>query len=337
VTLFFLSVLVGWVLTAIVRLSCLKWQVFDVPNLRSAHRVPMPTLGGVGLIVGFWVVLGIHRILNMPLPESVWGLLGASVVLCLLIRDEVRSMGRLEKLCVQVVAALVLVQGGVVLESVTLGDFVFEFGSWDFFVTVFLMLVLQNVYNFMDGLDGFAAQQGVLVSGILAILLWGDAPFMAGLLVGVCGVTLGFWFWNKPPARIFMGDVGAHFLPLCFMMGAVVGESTGAISFGLAILPLGAFVFDAVYTLIRRLLRKENITLAHRFHVYQRLQILGWTPWYINGIYALLTVILGGGAWLLQFGFVSVGYVLLGLSGLMVIGGTVYVERQYVVVERGDG
>lgn len=335
-TLFVLSILMGWALTAGVRFVCLKWQVFDVPNARSAHQVPTPTLGGVGLIVGFWAVVGLHLILGMPLPEFIYGLLGASVVLCLLIRDEVRAMGRMEKLCVQIIAAIVLVKGGVVLEWVTWNHHVLEFGIFGFFMTVFLMLVFQNLYNFMDGLDGFAALQGVLVAGVLAILLWEGTRPMASLLLGVCGVTLGFWFWNKPPARIFMGDVGAHFLPLCFVTGAVVGESTSAVSFGNALLPLGVFVFDSVYTLIRRLLRGDNITLAHRFHLYQRLQVMGWTPWEINGVYAFLTVLFGGCALMWQFGFVSLGYGVLGVSLFMLVMGTVYVERQYAMVER-DG
>ena len=331
-TLFVLSILMGWALTAGVRFVCLKWQVFDVPNSRSAHQVPTPTLGGVGLIVGFWAVVGLHLILGMPLPEFIYGLLGASVVLCLLIRDEVQAMGRMEKLCVQIIAAIVLVKGGVVLESVTWDHRVMEFGALGFFVTVFLMLVFQNLYNFMDGLDGFAALQGVLVAGVLAILLWVETPPMASVLLGVCGVTLGFWFWNKPPARIFMGDVGAHFLPLCFIMGAVVGERMGVLSIGIAILPLGAFVYDSVYTLIRRLLRGDNITLAHRFHLYQRLQIMGWTPWSINGVYAFLTLMLGGCALLLQDGFVFWGYGVMGVSLFTMVVGTVYVERQYARV-----
>ncbi len=333
--LFFSAVLVGWVLTALVRFVGLKWQVFDVPNSRSAHENPTPTLGGVGLIAGFWVVTCLLVILDMPLSEHIWILLGASVVLCLLIRDEFCEMGRLGKLGVQVLAAFWMVQGGVVLESVTLGHYIFELGNLSFGITVFVLVVLQNLYNFMDGLDGFAALEAVLVSGVLAVLFWTGAPDLATLFLSVCGITLGFWFWNKPPARIFMGDVGAHFLSLCFAMGAIEGESRAVVPFWMAILPLGAFLFDSIYTLMRRLLRRENITRAHRFHLYQRLQGFGWTPWSINGVYALFTVLFSGCSLFLQFGFVSVAYGLLGVTLFLTGVGTVCVERHFLKTEQG--
>lgn len=334
--LFFLAVFVGMVLTVSVRYMCLRWQILDLPNVRSAHGEPTPTMGGLALIVGFWVVTGMHIILDMPLPDHVRGLLGAGVILLLLIRDEFRAMGRLQKLGVQVLAAFTMLWSGVVLESVTLGHLVYAFGHFEVLVTVFVLVLLQNLYNFMDGLDGFASSQGVLVSGVLVVLFWGQAPSLATVFLGVCGVTLGFWIWNKPPARIFLGDVGSHFLPLCFAMGAIQSESMGIAPFWMVLLPLGIFGFDSVYTLLRRLLRGENITVAHRFHLYQRLQILGWTPWSINGIYAFFTLLFSGSVLAWHFDWGVVGNTLLMLTVLFVVVGTVYVEWQYAKGERGE-
>jgi len=336
VILFFSAVLVGWVLTAFVRFACLRWQVFDVPNPRSAHQSPTPTLGGVALIIGFWMVIGACLLSNIVLPDFLIGLMGASVGLCFLIRDEVRAMGRLEKLGVQIFAAGVVIVGGSSLESVTLGDHVYEFGYLGVVLTGLFLVMLQNLYNFMDGLDGFAALEGLLVSGALAFLFWTGAPSLARFLLVLGGVTFGFWIWNKPPARIFMGDVGAHFLSLCFGLAAIQGESMGVLPLWMAILPLGAFLFDSIYTLIRRLFRGENITLAHRFHLYQRLQVLGWTPRAINRVYALFTLLFSGCAMFLKFGFISPGYGLLGATAALMGIGTGYVERQYIKVDHGD-
>ncbi|MBT4139299.1 MAG: hypothetical protein HOE48_15365 [Candidatus Latescibacteria bacterium] len=334
--LFFSAVLVGLVLTAAVRYICLRWQILDVPNTRSGHGEPTPTLGGVALIVGFWVVVGLHLVLDMPLPDHIRGLLWASLILCFLIRDEFREMGRLQKLGVQVLAAFAMFWGGVVLESITLGSHVYEFGVFGVVVTVFVLVLLQNLYNFMDGLDGFAASEGVLVSGALVAVFWTQAPSLATLFLGVCGVTLGFWIWNKPSARIFLGDVGAHFLPLCFAMGGIQSESMGIVPFEIVILPLGAFLFDSIYTLLRRLMRGENITIAHRFHLYQRLQFLGWTPWAINGIYALCTVLFSGCVLFWHFDWGVVGDTFLGMAMVLIGLGTIYVEQRFAMVDRSE-
>lgn len=332
--LFFSSVFVGFVLTAGMRYVCLHWQILDVPNVRSAHNAPTPTLGGVALIIGFWGVVGLHFVLDLPLPEHWRGLLGAGFILLFLIRDEFRAMGRLEKLGVQVLAALIMYVSGVVLESITFGHAVYAFGHFSVVVTVLVLVVFQNLYNFMDGLDGFAASEGVLVSGVFVVLFWTLAPSLATMFLGLCGITLGFWLLNKPPARIFLGDVGAHFLPLCFAMAAIQVASTGVVSLWLVILPLGAFGFDSIYTLVRRLLRRENITLAHRFHLYQRLQFLGWTPWAINGVYAFFTLLLSGCALAWHFDWGVVGHWLLTVTGSLVCVGTAYVEWRYSKTER---
>ena len=331
---FFTAVAIGWILTALVRWACFKWQVFDLPNSRSAHSKPTPTLGGVALVVGFWVLLVIQHFMVVPVPRFVYGLCVASVVLCVLVRDEIQEMGWLQKLGVQIVASVVMVLSGVSFESVSVGAFVFELGMWGTFATVIFLVTLQNLYNFMDGLDGFAALEGVLVAGFLGALFLGETSAVFYLLMGVCGITLGFWFWNKPPARIFMGDVGAHFLPLCFGVVAIQGASTGAVPVAVAMLPLGVFLFDAVYTLVRRLFRGENITQAHRFHLYQRLQTLGWMAWAINGIYALCTVLLAVSALSLQSGLHAVGYGVLAGTVLIMVAGTVCIEWRFSNIEQ---
>jgi Fuc2NAc and GlcNAc transferase len=324
-----LSILIGWALTGAVRFLSAKYHVLDVPNDRSAHRSPTPTLGGVALVIGFWTVTGIHVLMHAPLPENMGALLVASGMLCLLVRDEFREMGRLEKLGVQILAAFWMVKGGVLLEAITVGDETLVFGRFNFVVTVFVLVLLQNLYNFMDGLDGFAAMEGVLVSGFIAYLFWSGTPAIASVFLGIAGVTLGFWLWNRPPARIFMGDLGAHFLPLAFGYAAISGESSGAVPFWLVILPLSAFLFDAIYTLMRRLIRGENITRAHRFHLYQRLQEMGCSPGWIQLIYGVLTVALGVCAGLFLNGLGRVGSGLLIGTGLTVAMGTLMFERAY--------
>lgn len=334
-SLFLIAILVGAALTALVRQVCLRWRIFDVPNARSAHSVPVPTLGGVAIVVGFWILVVGCFLFEVVLPPNILGLLAASVVLCILIRDELQAMGWVSKLGCQFLAGVCVVLGGNVLSSISWGTGGVELGVFGFWGTVLGLMLLQNLFNFMDGLDGFAASNGILVSGALAILFWQVLPGLMFFCLGVCGLTLGFWFWNKPPAKIFMGDVGAHFLPLCFGCVAIWGERSGKVALGVVLLPLGAFLCDAVYTLIRRLLRGENITQAHRFHIYQRLQAVGWTPWAINGVYAILTVLFSGSALLWQFEQRFDAWGVLGGAMVFMGIGVVYVEQKFRKVADG--
>jgi len=144
----------------------------------------------------------------------------------------------------------------------------------------------------MDGLDGLGGMHGVLVGGILFVLFAPVSPFLSILCLSISTASLGFLIWNIPPARIFMGDVGAHFLGLVFVWIALVGEGMG-VPVGVTLLSLGAFIFDSSFTLCRRLLRGENLIKAHRFHLYQRLEQSGVSPLKVDGIYVVWTALFG--------------------------------------------
>ena len=89
-----------------------------------------------------------------------------------------------------------------------------------------------------------------------------------------------------------MGDVGSHFLGLFFGWVAIAGDAVG-VPFYVSLMPIGAFLFDACYTLVRRALRGENLTQAHRFHLYQRLRLAGWSAARIDTIYIVWSVVFG--------------------------------------------
>ncbi len=133
---------------------------------------------------------------------------------------------------------------------------------------------MTNLYNFMDGMDGFAGGMTVIGFGTLA-LLWGGGPF-AALAAVAAGAALGFLPLNFPPARLFMGDVGASVLG--FLAGglAILGWKHAVVPLWASVLVFAPFVVDATVTLARRMLRGERIWEAHRTHYYQRVVQLGW-------------------------------------------------------------
>jgi UDP-N-acetylmuramyl pentapeptide phosphotransferase/UDP-N-acetylglucosamine-1-phosphate transferase len=137
---------------------------------------------------------------------------------------------------------------------------------------------MTNLYNFMDGMDGFAGGMTVLGFGLMAYLFWmahQPAPFVIALVQAAA--ALGFLQHNFPPARIFMGDVGS--IPTGFLAGslAVLGCQEGVFDLWVPLVIFSPFILDATATLIRRALRGERIWMAHREHYYQRVVLAGWS------------------------------------------------------------
>ena len=258
----------------------------DRPNERSLHQSPIATIGGVGLVAGVFASLALLE------ETRTAHLIAAGVVLMVLIRDEITPMGPVTKLVVQSVATGAVLWGGYLSMTTMV--------SWEsrvlaFFVIGLAFVYTQNIFNFMDGLDGLSGLEGAFVAASLYALYDGVSPDLSALSLCICAASIGFVVWNLPPARIFMGDVGAHFLGLLFVWIAFVGVGHG-VPFAVGILPLGAFLFDSTYTLIRRVLRRENITKAHRFHLYQRLHRSGSSAWTVNSVYVVWTLLFGATA-----------------------------------------
>jgi len=130
-----------------------------------------------------------------------------------------------------------------------------------------------NLFNFMDGIDGIAASESVFITaaaGTLNLMNRGD-PGLTAVLFSLSAASLGFLFWNWPPARIFMGDVGSGFLG--FIISACLMTTSLHGTLPIEVLPIlgGVFVVDATTTLIRRVLQGDRWLEPHRTHAYQRM------------------------------------------------------------------
>ena len=326
--LFVPALLAGWVVTASVHRIAPRFGTVVQPNPRSSHTYPTPTLGGIGLIAGMWAGLSAAAVLG-AFPAVSWKPLACTLVVLLFCLDGFKPLNPLAKLALQVIAACLLILSGAVLTQITLpGIVLVELGGLAIPVTLLWYVGLQNLYDFMDGIDGLAGLEGILVAVFFSAVALGVAPDLSAIAIALAGGTTGFLILNRPPGRIFMGDVGGQFLGLIFALLAVLGEQAG-IPFGLTILFLGAFLFDSVFTLLRRMIRRENITKAHRFHLYQRLVRLGWSHLSVDRLYGIVTILFGVAGYLLTVDCEMIAAsLILGTLGSMV-GGTLWLELQW--------
>jgi Fuc2NAc and GlcNAc transferase len=158
------------------------------------------------------------------------------------------------------------------LPALPLTESIIDFGVAGDIAAVIYLVWMLNLFNFMDGIDLITGIQTLTTCLGAAILLVVSTDSDLWLLVAVMAAAIfGFMYFNLPPAKIFLGDVGSGFIG--FTIGAislVVGKNEPLVAWAMIIL-LGVFVTDATVTLLRRLLTREHVYVAHRTHAYQHL------------------------------------------------------------------
>lgn len=252
-------------------------EIFDHPNARSLHRQSVPRVGGLAVIAGIFAgsawesvsIPSVHTILLMLLP----GLLPLGIISVL---DDKYGISARSRILVHLWAAVSLSAGGLTLGALSLPGFILPLSSEIavLLVTSFTIWMI-NLYNFMDGMDGFAGGMAVIGFTTLAWLGRADVGFAAFCLI-IMAASTGFLIRNLPPAKIFLGDVGSTTLGFLAAVCSLWGEKTGLFPLWVAVLVFSPFIVDATVTLLRRLLRGEKVWKAHRSHYYQRLVLLGW-------------------------------------------------------------
>lgn len=284
------ALLASLLLTPLIRYYALERGLVDAPGPRRSHMHPTPRGGGLALAVSLLLVL---PWLPMPLDRLlVYGLYIVILTGLGWIEDH-RPIAVGWRLAVQLVAIAWLAFNLGPVRVVDFSSMPVE-ASWLWTpLAALAVLWLINLHNFMDGSDGLAALQCFFSGAFFAaaFALNGD-PGMALLAVALAAACAGFLVWNRPPARIFMGDSGS--LVLGGMIGALAltGAVNGSVSVWVGAIITSVFVIDASATLFDRLVRKERWYTAHRQHAYQRLIRRGWSHSGVLAAYAAVNLML---------------------------------------------
>ena len=239
------------------------------PNARSSHSAPTPQGGGGAVILAVMLTLGIDSALIGPdgsVPTDALPL-GAAVVLLTVLGaiDDVVPIAPLRRLAVQAVAVILAVSTmPAELRAIPILPFAVERTA-----EVVAGLWFVNLVNFMDGIDWMTVAETVpSTASIFIFALLGAVPPPAGsVALALCGAMLGFAPFNRPVAKLFLGDVGS--LPIGLLLFWLSLQLAGSGHLAAAVLLPLYYVADATVTLLRRIMRGEPITEAHRTHFYQ--------------------------------------------------------------------
>lgn len=263
VSVFLVAAGVTAITLPLVRRKLTDVAIMDVPNERSSHVGAIPR--GAGSAIALGVV--VSAIAFLPPTRSVVVLLGTTAGFALIgLLDDIEDRAPLPRLIAQTLLAICasIAATGPITDSVFIGAVIAVLGA-------FWLVSFVNAFNFMDGINGISSVSAATAGAFYGVVgVHNNSALITFVAVALCASCLAFLPSNFPVARIFLGDVGSYFV------GAVIASLT-LFAYGLGahplalVAPLSIYLADTSVTLVRRALRGENLLLAHREHVYQRL------------------------------------------------------------------
>ncbi|AFS77275.1 UDP-GlcNAc:undecaprenyl-P GlcNAc 1-P transferase TagO [Gottschalkia acidurici 9a] len=326
---FILPFVLAYIFTPIAKKLAHKVGAIDVPkDERRVHKQPIPRLGGLAI----YLATIISIIILAPIDKTTISILiGGTIIAVTGIIDDIKPMSAKVKLLFQILAAVVVIFGGVKIEFITnpSSKELLALKGFAIPITIFWIVGITNTLNLIDGLDGLSAG----VSGIssLSFLFVGlnvasklDDPSIMVLpilmAVILAGSAFGFLPHNFNPARIFMGDTGSLFLGFMLSIIAIEGylKSFATIAVVIPILILGIPIFDTSFAILRRLANKKPIMEADRGHLHHRLLDKGFSQKQTVLVLYSISILLGISAILFTNLSFGIGVVVLGLVSSLI-------------------
>ena len=299
---FFLALLLSTVLVPIFMRYAPALHLVDSPSEdRKVHTVPIPRSGGIPIVIG--ASLSVLVWLGLD-PEFHGFFLAALIIIVFGILDDTSELGHRFKFLGQIIAVVVFLASGNLIERVPFLGFD-EVSGWISYPLTFIFLLgVTNAVNLSDGLDGLAAGNSLLSFGLIALLaIFIDVPSVAVISLAVVGGLIGFLRFNTHPATVFMGDTGSQFLGFCCGGLAVflTQHDNSAMSPILPLVILGLPILDTLSVMLVRTYQRRPLFVADRSHLHHQLLKLGLRHYEVVAVLYAMQALLVFMAFLLRY------------------------------------
>ncbi|AGX44041.1 MraY family glycosyltransferase [Clostridium saccharobutylicum] len=264
-----------------------KLEFTDKPNKRKQHRAPTPLCGGIALYLGFFISYFIF--IHNDMEQKIVVFIAATLILLIgLVDDYYKTKGKefpiSPRLIIQLLSAILVFKSGIRFVGFT-NPFTSEFITLSltiqFILTITWIFGVTTVINWSDGMDGLAGGISFIsaMTFFAAALILNQDPPSADVSMILAGTTLGFLYYNKLPARVFMGDSGANFLGFILSITALGGafKQATVLSLFIPILALAVPIFDNLFVILKRFLEGKPVYQADRSQIHFRLEEKGFS------------------------------------------------------------
>lgn len=277
---FFVALAITAAVTPVAIWLAPKIGAMDIPkDDRRVHNKPMPRFGGIAIFMGIMISLSIFAVEDKGVLSA---MLGCSLIYVLGLVDDLKNLKPAVKMGGQIICAVAVYATGLKIEFITnyFGPGNMAFGDVTcFIITVLWLVAITNAVNLIDGLDGLAAgisAISALCIGYVAYIHGQYIPTLAMMIIA--GGALGFLPYNFHPAKIFMGDSGSQLLGFSIAAFSIMGtvKSTTMVVVVIPALVLGLPIFDTVFAIIRRVIRKQPISMGDKEHLHHRIMRAGF-------------------------------------------------------------
>jgi UDP-GlcNAc:undecaprenyl-phosphate GlcNAc-1-phosphate transferase len=279
-----------------------RYGLLDMPGRHKRHKEPTPALGGLALFAAVWIGIGGLVLLYPSLWADFRGALGyifagAMIITLVGFSDDLTPLSAPTKLVAQIATGLVLYIGGLTIDPLTLPFYgAISPGNWSVLITVLWVVMLTNAINILDGLDGLAGGVSLIASIVLAVIgnLYGIGSVLALASVQT-GFLVVFLYYNRFPARVFLGDSGALQIGYYFaVMSLLVPiRSYTAAALYVPLLTLAVPLLEAGMSFVRRLVAGRSVMQADRRHIFHLLAMAGLSPRRIVLVFYALSTVFG--------------------------------------------
>ena len=274
-TLFFSTIIISLIITNIIEKNFSRYSLFiDKPNNRSMHSNPVPTAGGIGMLATYILyITALHNIYDVNNNVIFFLFVSLLPIAIVCIIDDFKEINIFVRLLAQFFSALLIIYYFQISDDGNFRNYL----NQEFFLIIILSIILSmwlmNLYNFMDGIDGYAVSECIFVSFSSALIIYlnNEDSILSLYLVGLGLSSIGILVRNWHPAKIFMGDTGSVSIGFFFSFFIFYSASESMISIYTWLILLSIFISDSTYTLFVRIVTKKNITQPHLTHAFHLL------------------------------------------------------------------